>query len=136
MLKPLDRTGVWRTYSMADGLAGMRIEHIAEDSEGYLWFATMDNGVSRFDGDEFQNFTRQDGLINDRVYFILEDSQKRLWFGTLNGFAGTTEQIFTIWRTTGLQADLCSSFMKTVRGVYGVVGTGLWDITTALCSTI
>ena len=85
MLKPLDRTGVWRTYSMADGLAGMRIEHIAEDSEGYLWFATMDNGVSRFDGDEFQNFTRQDGLINDRVYFILEDSQKRLWFGTLNG---------------------------------------------------
>ncbi|MXZ09137.1 MAG: AAA domain-containing protein [Gemmatimonadetes bacterium] len=85
MINSLDRTGTWRTYSMADGLAGMRIEHIAEDSQGYLWFATWDNGVSRFDGDEFQNFTRQDGLISDRVYFVLEDSQKRLWFGTLNG---------------------------------------------------
>ena len=85
MIKPLDRTGTWRTYSMADGLTGMRVEHIAEDIEGYLWFATWDNGVSRFDGDKFQNFTRQDGLVNDSVYFIQEDSQNRLWFGTLNG---------------------------------------------------
>ena len=85
MIKSLDRTGTWRVYSMADGLAGMRIEHIAEDSEGYLWFATWDNGVSRFDGDEFQNFTKQDGLIDDCTYFIAQDSQNRLWFGTANG---------------------------------------------------
>ena len=62
MIKPLDRTGIWRTYSMVDGLAGLRVEHIAQDSEGYLWFATWDNGVSRFDGDEFQTFTQQDSL--------------------------------------------------------------------------
>ena len=85
MIKPLDRKGTWRTYSIDSGLPGQRIEHIAEDSEGYLWFATWDNGVSRFDGDEFQNFTRQDGLISDRVYFIFKDSQNRLWFSTLNG---------------------------------------------------
>ena len=35
-----------------------------------LWLATWDNGVSRFDGDEFQNFTKQDGLVHDRVYFF------------------------------------------------------------------
>ena len=70
MIKPLDRTGTYRTYAMADGLAGMRIEHIADDSEGCLWFATWDNGVSRFDGDEFQNFTKQDGLIDDRTYKV------------------------------------------------------------------
>ena len=85
MIKPLERTGTWRTYSLDSGLAGMRVDHIAEDSEGYLWFATWDNGVSRFNGDEFQNFTRRDGLINDRVHFILKDSQGRLWFGTMNG---------------------------------------------------
>ena len=85
MIKPLERTGTWRTYSIADGLAGMRFEHIAEDSEGYLWFATWGNGACRFDGDEFKNFTKQDGLISDRVYFIQKDSQNRLWFGTLNG---------------------------------------------------
>ena len=85
MIRPLDRTGTWRTYSIDNGLPGQRIEHIAEDSESYLWFATWDNGVSRFDGDEFQNFTEQDGLTNDRVYFVEKDSQGRLWFGTANG---------------------------------------------------
>ena len=85
MIKPLDRTGTYRTYSMADGLTGMRIEHIAEDREGCIWFATWDNGVSRFDGNEFQNFTKQDGLIDDRTYFVTQDSQNRMWFGTANG---------------------------------------------------
>ena len=85
MIQSLNRTGTWQTYSMANGLAGVRIEHIAEDSEGYLWFATWDNGVSRFDGDTFETFSEQDGLVNDRVYCIEQDSQNKLWFGTLNG---------------------------------------------------
>ena len=70
MIEPLNRRGTWRTYSIADGLAGMRIEHIAEDNEGCLWFATWDNGASRFDGNAFQSFTRQDGLVNNSVHFI------------------------------------------------------------------
>ena len=85
MIKPLDLTGTWQTYSVADGLPGVRIEHIAEDSQGYIWFATRDNGASRFDGDEFQTFTQQDGLCNNRVFFIHRDRQERLWFATRNG---------------------------------------------------
>ncbi len=85
MIEPLDRTGTWRTYSTADGLPGVRIEHIAEDSEGYLWFATWENGASRYDGDEFRHFNLQDGLRGSRIYHIFEDSLNRLWFGTLNG---------------------------------------------------
>ena len=85
MIKPLERTGTWRTYHMDSGLAGLRIEHIAEDSKGYLWFATWENGASRFDGDEFKNLTEQDGLVHNQIFFIFEDSQERLWFGTMSG---------------------------------------------------
>ena len=85
MIKPLDRTGTWRTYSVADGLPGVRIEHIAEDNQGYIWIATSDNGASRFDGDEFHTFTQQDGLCSNRVFFIHKDRQERLWFATMNG---------------------------------------------------
>ena len=85
MIKPLDRTGTYRTYSVTNGLPEVRIEHIAEDSKGYLWFATWENGVSRFDGDEFQTFTQRDGLCSDQVNTIYLDTQGRLWFGTLNG---------------------------------------------------
>jgi ligand-binding sensor domain-containing protein len=45
--------GTWRTYTTADGLASLRAEHITEDHDGYLWFAT-EGGVSRFDGSPSQ----------------------------------------------------------------------------------
>ena len=85
MIKPLSRMGTWKTYSIDHGLPSLRIEHIAEDREGYIWFATLDNGASRFDGDEFQTFTQQDGLCSNRVFFIYRDRQERLWFATING---------------------------------------------------
>ena len=85
MTKSLSRMGTWKTYSIDDGLPSLRIEHIAEDRAGYIWFATWDNGASRFDGDEFQHFTTQDGLAHGQVFFIQQDRQERLWFGTLKG---------------------------------------------------
>ncbi len=85
MLESLDRKGTWRTYSIADGLSSVRIQHIAEDGEGYLWFATWDNGAICFDGDAFQTFTQEDGLCSDQIITIYMDSQKRLWFGTSKG---------------------------------------------------
>ena len=85
MIHSLSRMGTWKTYSIDDGLPSLRIEHIAEDHEGYIWFATWDNGASRFDGDAFQNFTTKDGLIDDQVFFIQQDRQERLWFGTSKG---------------------------------------------------
>ena len=85
MIEPLSRTGTWKTYSTDHGLPSLRIEHITEDREGYIWFATRDNGASRFDGDAFQHFTTQDGLTHDQIFFIQKDRQGRLWFGTLKG---------------------------------------------------
>lgn len=61
MIEPLERAGTWRTYSIADGLPGMRIHHIAADGEGNLWFATRTHGAARYDGEEFQSFTTRDG---------------------------------------------------------------------------
>ena len=76
--------GTWRTYTTADGLAALQVEHIVEDDDGYLWFATCSGGVSRFDGDEFSTYTTRDGLCSDLVYGMLCDRQGRLWFGTLD----------------------------------------------------
>ena len=123
MTKPLDRTGTWRTYSIADGLAGMRIEHIAEDSAGYLWFATWDNGVSRFDGDEFQNFTKQDGLINDSTYFVLQDSQNRLWFGTANGVCWYDGEVFHHLKDNGIEGRAVQCIYEDRQGRIWFGGT-------------
>ena len=55
-----------------------------QDRRGFIWFAT-DNGVSRFDGSHFKNYSMSDGLSDNDVLRIIEDDEGRLWFLTFNG---------------------------------------------------
>lgn len=80
---PLSPKGSWRTYTPADGLAALHVEHIVEDRKGRLWFATCSGGISCFDGDGFRTFTVQDGLVSDLVFFLLCDRRGRIWCGTM-----------------------------------------------------
>ncbi len=49
-----------------------------------MWLGTA-NGVSRFDGRKFENFTSRDCLATGGVKCITEDSLGYIWFGHLNG---------------------------------------------------
>ena len=94
----LDHTRA-RQYTLKDGLAGMLIEDIYQDRRGLLWIATADGGVSRFDGEAFENFRPSDGLPDFAVMTIAEDADGRLWFGTLGGglalFDGRGFEVYT-----------------------------------------
>jgi ligand-binding sensor domain-containing protein len=70
-------------YTTSNGLAGNKIYQIAQDINGYIWFAT-DNGLSRFDGRNFKNYTTKDGLPDNEVLQIFPDSYGRLWISTFN----------------------------------------------------
>ncbi len=71
-------------FNELDGLPSNNIFGAFEDSEKYLWFAS-DNGVSRFDGIRFQNFSVNDGLTDNEVFSIWQDSYERIWFLTYSG---------------------------------------------------
>lgn len=70
-------------YDTRDGLAGSTVYRMAQDDQGYMWFAT-DNGVSMFDGKRFKNFTTQDGLTDNDVLFIEKDTRGRVWMMPYN----------------------------------------------------
>ena len=74
-----------RHYTVFDGLAGMQVEDIAQDRRGFIWIATADGGLSRFDGIHFDNLTLKNGLPHPTIMSIAEDKDGRLWFGTLGG---------------------------------------------------
>lgn len=71
-------------YTSKNGLASNNCYYILQDKKGFIWIAT-DNGLSRFDGTNFQNFTIEDGLPDTQILQIKEDKQGRLWFFALNG---------------------------------------------------
>ena len=57
------------------------------DKAGNLWFGTTGEGVYRYDGKFFTNFTEKDGLCNNIVWSILEDRAGNIWFGTDAGLS-------------------------------------------------
>ena len=60
------------------------VKSLLEDGNGNLWFGT-DEGLSRYDGTTFMNFTTRQGLMNDAIRTITEDKSGNLWFGTEGG---------------------------------------------------
>lgn len=75
----IERHPYYRQYTVDDGLPSSEVYHAFQDSKGYIWFATA-NGVSRFDGNNFQNFDMNDGLVDNVVFEIYEDYKGRIWF--------------------------------------------------------
>ncbi len=55
-------------------------------ADGAVWRGT-DEGVFRYDGKTWRQFTAQDGLPSNKVRVIAEDAKGQLWFGTDNGAA-------------------------------------------------
>ncbi len=71
-------------YGIKQGLSEQKVYTLFQDSKDYIWLGTA-NGVSRFDGKNFQNFTSRDSLSSMGVRCIIEDDLGYIWFGHLNG---------------------------------------------------
>jgi len=72
-------------YSIEQGLSEQKVYRLFQDSKDYIWLGTA-NGLSRFDGKSFINFTsRGHFLAPGAVNSIIEDSLKYLWFGHNDG---------------------------------------------------
>lgn len=76
----------FRNFTINDGLSQSSVLSIVQDDIGTLWIGTQD-GLNRFDGQQFQVFTSDDtpGLESEYVHASLKDKKGVLWFGTSNG---------------------------------------------------
>jgi signal transduction histidine kinase/ligand-binding sensor domain-containing protein/DNA-binding response OmpR family regulator len=79
----------FRNITMEDGLSNNSVLSITQDSQGFMWFGTLD-GLNRYDGYRIKVY-ENDPDDPDRISFkyvmsIFEDSKGILWIGT--GFRG------------------------------------------------
>jgi ligand-binding sensor domain-containing protein/serine phosphatase RsbU (regulator of sigma subunit) len=75
----------FRRYTTSDGLStNWFIADIAQDSNGYMWFASAE-GLNRFDGYNFKIYrydpNDRSSLRTNNVTSVLIDSKNRLWIG-------------------------------------------------------
>jgi Two component regulator propeller len=65
-------------YTEKDGLPSSTVYDLAQDKDGFMWFAT-ENGVCRFDGTNFKTFTTKDGLPDNAVLKLHIEKTGRIW---------------------------------------------------------
>lgn len=75
-----------KVYTTADGLVSSVIQQIRRDSRGFLWFCTGD-GLSRFDGYKFKNYTQEQGLPHRKVNDFLETKDGIYLIATSGGLS-------------------------------------------------
>lgn len=94
-----------------------------QDKVGNLWFGTTGEGVYRYDGKEFTQFTEKDGLSDNKVWSIIEDKSGKIWFGTDGGVSRydgkTISKIpFTIISSNGFGTTIQESSKNSVWSMY------------------
>ncbi|MCI0617932.1 hypothetical protein L0244_33585, partial [bacterium] len=92
------QTTNWKTYTTTDGLADSYVTTFHQDRKGYLWIGTG-AGVSRFDGEWFENYSLEDSIASDETISILEDDNGTLWFLTATGLKKYDGRQFTDFTT-------------------------------------
>lgn len=71
------------TFSTNEGLPSNHIYDIVEDDNGFLWIAT-NNGVARFDGKYFYNYTVKNGLPSNDVLQVIKEKNGTIWANCYN----------------------------------------------------
>ena len=89
-----------KAYTTADGLAEDYVTRIVRDSRGFLWFCTGE-GLSKFDGYQFTNYSIDQGLPHRLVNDLLETRDGNYWVATGGGvsrFNPLGAALFTTYR--------------------------------------
>ena len=107
-----------------------------QDRAGNLWFGTLNEGVYRYNGNSFTQFTIKDGLSDNAVNAIIEDKTGNILFGTNAGICKFDGKIFNNYfetdtlnnlRITTLLEDRDGNiwFGAMNKGIYRYDGTNL-----------
>ncbi len=80
----------FKYITSADGISQSEVYSFLEDSQGYMWFGTVD-GLNRYDGYRITIFNTEKGnpnaIVNNTIRSLAEDSLGRVWIGTDNGLS-------------------------------------------------
>ncbi|MBT8317785.1 MAG: histidine kinase [Lutibacter sp.] len=74
-------------YTTKQGLPTNHVYDLAEDTNGFMWFATK-QGIVKYDGENFKIFTIKDGLPNNDTWKLETDYQGRLWYFSKSAYQG------------------------------------------------
>jgi signal transduction histidine kinase/CheY-like chemotaxis protein/streptogramin lyase len=105
--------------TVTNGLLEDAFNCISVDPDGVIWFGTRHAGVSRYDGKQFEAFTKsKDRLPDNSIKCIFRDSRGNHWFGTARGGAARFDGVnwSTLSEVGGLSGDAVNAIAEDPSG--------------------
>ncbi len=137
-LSTIKQAAKFKHFTINDGLPANQIYDILQSTQGFIWIATRE-GLSKFDGSEFTNYThdpdKPNSLASNFIWTMREDSDGILWLslwsGGLDRFDPITET-FTHYRAekgnpNSLSSDFVLQSLQDSRGNIWVTGDKYLD---------
>jgi ligand-binding sensor domain-containing protein len=82
---------------------------LCEDSRGYVWIGTQQDGLFKLEQGRVRHYTRASGLLDDNVTSLAADSQGLVWIGTRSGLNVHSDRGFKAFTIgNGLRDQLVS----------------------------
>jgi ligand-binding sensor domain-containing protein/two-component sensor histidine kinase len=112
---------------LKEGLVENQIHQVFQDKKGNLWMGSY-NGISKYDGHTFENYSQKEGLVDNFYQCGLEDHEGNIWLcfrGGVTKFDGT---YFTNYTTKeGLSHNTIEAIKEDSKGNiwFGSVGGGV-----------
>lgn len=99
-------------FDIDHGLVSGYLNEIVLDSSGFLWMSSPTDGIARFDGTKFSNYTLHNGLPGNSIQALAVDNQNRLWIATKGeGISCFNGEYFINYKT---EAGLPSNFILSL----------------------
>lgn len=120
-----ERPKMVRTQGVVSGNVSCDLQ----DRAGNIWFSTGGEGVYRYDGKSFTNFTVKDGLNDNNVSSIAEDSKGNILFGTKSGICKYDGKSFAQYSEIDALSTLpITCLLEDRDGVlwFGTMGDGIY----------
>ena len=129
----------FHTLDKQDGMISSVVYDIAQDNDGFMWFATED-GLVKYDGFEFVNYRHsrldENSLSNNVVRVLLFDEQERLWVGTDGGLDLYQKEFDNFKKVKLTEDDRLLAKASQIRELHQSSDGDIWIGTGAGLSTI
>lgn len=128
-----DHFNSYINYKKKDGILSNQITCITQDELGYIWFGAG-NGLTKFDGTNFENFTNENGNLTQKIN-VLSSYKKNLYVGGFNSFSLRNKNTFKLIENKTVNCIIPTDFflvIGTERGIYKLTKDFLIPIKTNL----
>jgi two-component system, sensor histidine kinase ChiS len=117
--------------STENGLPQNHVFHIAQDTQGFMWFCTM-GGLAKYDGFQFTTYSFSDEdsttISGNFVTRLLQDSKGRCWVTTTRGFNRLDRRTGTFQRWLHNDADSSSLGHNNTQSVAEDARGHIWIV--------